>query len=440
MKIAMYLQDDSHHSRGKFYRVLSEVKKSDVGLLVFPEICWTPFKGSFYGFDDITAENRMLKAIDETHKISNLAGCPVIVCGMDNSGIIFSVYANPLAGKDETSGKIYLKHTMADNSPLSFADYDERLRELFEPVYLSGKKIGMTICYDCNHAAFSRAYGKNGVDILINSTGGNVDYPKWYRYNKVRAIENRCFNFVTMGYTKDYKSKPNSYTYGFTPKGKLMEGKPLFPIRDGDEWGKIGNVFVYDTDSAGNEYEPDINLSQSETLNQGGGPFWKIDPSGTQALLGKCKKIDCNLYIKKAVKNLDVVIAVIENDDIVKPEIVLEKLYHPALEKSSRKSKRKYLIVNSWGQLEQKYYENILSDILRVRAMENYCAVLLVSDKFSKCYQTTDNRKSQLVAPEGEAYNLDLGRMGGPEAIWKNKHGMRGAWRSGYERLIDSLL
>ena len=54
----------------------------------------------------------------------------------------------------------------------------------------------MTICYDCNHALFSRMYGIYGIDLIINSTGGNVVYDKWFKYNKVRAIENECYTLV----------------------------------------------------------------------------------------------------------------------------------------------------------------------------------------------------------------------------------------------------
>ena len=65
----------------------------------------------------------------------------------------------------------------------------EIAKDLFDPILFKGYLIGMTICYDCNHALFSRMYGIYGIDLIINSTGGNVVYDKWFKYNKVRAIE-----------------------------------------------------------------------------------------------------------------------------------------------------------------------------------------------------------------------------------------------------------
>jgi predicted amidohydrolase len=438
MKIAMYLQDYRNISEEAFDSAVEKVKRAGAALLVFPEDCETPFYDDFHVTNILTREDAET-AEKAAREISLAAGCAVVVGGMDRMGMIFNVYANAFAKGGETSGKIYMKHTMAEKSPLLLGDYRDRIAEMFKPIELAGKKIGMTICYDCNHAAFSRVYGKNGVDILVNSTGGNVDYQKWHRYNKVRAIENGCFNFVTMGYgirRGAANPRPNSYTYGFTPNGKSMRGTALFP--EAGEWGRIGNVFMYDTDSAGGGFEADIRLTQAETPNRNGkGPLWGIKASQIRNVFGEGEKIDGGLYVKAINADIDLVAAFVENDEIVKPEAVLAKLYHPSLKRTPRK--RKYLIVNTWDKLDRNYYENVLSDVLRVRAMENYCAVLLAADGFQKCYQTTDNRKSQPVAFENGEYTLDMARMGGPDAIWKDKNGMRGAWRKGYECLVDCL-
>ncbi len=37
-------------------------------------------------------------------------------------------------------------------------------------------------------------------------------------------------------------------------------------------------------------------------------------------------------------------------------------------------------------------------------------------------------------------FGLDLNRMGGPEVIWKNKPGMKAAWRNNFEVLIEKAL
>lgn len=70
----------------------------------------------------------------------------------------------------------------------------------------------------CNHALFSRMYGIYGIDLIINSTGGNVVYDKWFKYNKVRAIENECYTLVTMGGDGSVENGHN-YVFGFNKNG-----------------------------------------------------------------------------------------------------------------------------------------------------------------------------------------------------------------------------
>lgn len=57
-------------------------------------------------------------------------------------------------------------------------------------------------------------YGIYGIDLIINSTGGDVVYNKWFKYNKARAIENSCYTLVTMGGDGQIANGPN-YVFGF---------------------------------------------------------------------------------------------------------------------------------------------------------------------------------------------------------------------------------
>ena len=108
----------------------------------------------------------------------------VIINNEDKYGTIVSFYANAFADCTETEVALYIKHTMTEYSAFDFDDFQNIEEYLFQPIILNGYKIGMTICYDCNHPLFSRVYGKKGIDIIVNSTGGDVVYDKWYKYNQ----------------------------------------------------------------------------------------------------------------------------------------------------------------------------------------------------------------------------------------------------------------
>lgn len=428
MKIGLYLQDYRKNSIKEFEEKIVAARKAKLDLFVFPETGYTPYIDEFY-CTDIESETDREIIEQAAIEISQKLNCAVIIGADDSYGMIYNIYANAFAKEGETKIKYYYKHTMADDSPLAFENYSDIVDYQFEPILLKGKKIGMTICYDCNHSAFSRAYGKNNVDVIINSTGGNVVYKKWYKYNKVRAIENNCINLCTMGYQENKRA--NSYTFGFTPSGKLMSCKPLFSVND--DWDRIGNIFIYDTEYE-DGFEKDIDIDQKQTRNDKGD--FKISVDIINEIITNAEIIQKDLYISN-ISGINLVFCILNEKDIIKPEIVLKKLYNPELKKYDKK---KYIILNRWvSPVSKQYYENVLSDILKVRAMENFCAVILDSPKKVMCYQCGDNRTSQVVEGIDGKYILDTGRMGGPETIWKNKLGMKAAWRIGFETLVKSL-
>ena len=70
--------------------------------------------------------------------------------------------------------------------------------------------------------------------------------------------------------------------------------------------------------------------------------------------------------------------------EIPKPEMVLKLLYNHNLKNGKNK---RYILINKWEHVEKEFFDNELSQVLKVRSMENYCAVILESDLITKCYQ-----------------------------------------------------
>lgn len=431
MKIGLYLQDLNENKKNTklFNEDMDKVKMAGLDLLVFPEHCYTPFSEELYTVD---LGYRDGYEIIEKHciELSKELGCAVVFSSCTDQGITYSVYANAYAEKDETPSQLYFKHTMTWVSAFDLTHYDDTIDTLFKPILYKGKRLGMTICYDCNHAAFSRGYGKNNIDILINSSGGDVVYDKWHKYNKVRAIENHCFNFCTMGYEGDYK-KIKSHVFGYSPIGKQVKFTNLSSKEI--DTNKVGTIYVYDTDTYDGTFEEDLSLNQIPSTNQFENFFF---PYGcADELIMKSKKIDENLYVH--LKGADnIVLCLVKDKEILEPEKTLHLLYNNKLKKINNK---KYIIINEWEHLDESQYKYQVSDILKVRSMENYCAVILESDTYNKCYQCGDNRTAQVVKEVDNQYGIDLKRTTGPEAIWKNKDRMRADWRKGFEILVNYL-
>lgn len=219
----------------------------------------------------------------------------------------------------------------------------------------------------------------NGVDIILNCTGGNVVFDKWNKYNKARSIENNCFSFVTMGGSGE-GSNPHNYVYGFTPTGKEMH--PI--LLNGEDKGRrnySGGIYVYDMSEYDGTSEIDSSAEQAETVNKK--EDFQIPVSGIDALVQKGRNLMDGIRIISH-GGLNIVMCLVNGRDIMKPEIVLKLIYAKELKKIPNK---RYVIVNRWDAVDMDFYKQQLSVILKVRAMENYCAVILAAQNLCKCFQ-----------------------------------------------------
>ena len=427
LKIGLYLQTKSFKKLSEFEKAMDMIHKEDFDILVFPEVCFTPFtvKIKSKNIFDLKHQDEIIEYCLE---LSNSINKAVVVSSEDANKILFSVYANANASNQETKSRIYIKHTMTDNSPFIDNNYENNIEKLFTPIKYKDYSLGLTICYDCNHAPFSRMYGLQNVDVIINSTGGDVVYDKWYKYNKSRAIENKCYNLVTMGGWEEDNNK--NFTYGFNPNGGL-----ILPTNIDDEKkpSTCGKIYIYDLSQCSLDSKAESKINQNPTISKN--INFEITVGNSDEIINKSEKIKDDIYVY-TVDKFNVIFCIVNGNDIFKPEKVLSLLYDSSLTKINHK---KYIIINKHDVIDNKFFSDYLSIVLKVRAMENFCALILESDNINKCYQVSMTRSLQVVKPENNKYGIDLNRTGGPDAIWTNKNGMKKSWRKNFENLIEFM-
>lgn len=427
IKVAMYLQTDELKNKRSFDKILPIMKSSDADIIVFPENCYIPNIRKLTNTDiGLVHDQEVIFA--ECLALSKTLGKAVVVSSHDKYDTIYSVFANADSLEGETDINLYIKHTMCGSSCLDFQEYPKLAPDIFDPILYHGYLIGMTICYDCNHALFSRMYGLYGIDLIINSTGGNVVYDKWFKYNKTRAIENNCYTLVTMG-GDGHVVNGHNYVFGFNKNGGTL--KPTNLCGDSDKHNIPGGLYVYSISADPGEPEVD-NSNQVETENKN----WQLEyPVGrTEDFLKSAQRIAENIYFKSTGHN-NVFLLVIDGEEILKPEKIQALLYSDVLKKYNN---RKYIIICRYGNVDEKVFAEKLSVVLKVRAMENFCAVIFEARNINKCYQCGKNRTAQVVKATNDYWRIDLERTSGPEAIWKNKQGMRASWRKNYEWLVNN--
>lgn len=231
-----------------------------------------------------------------------------------------------------------------------------------------------------------------------------------------------------MGGYEDTKS----YTYAFNPNGGMFLPENLH--KDEEVPSTTGEVYIYDLATCDMSPKPDKYINQKETTNKYQTFF--IPQANINSVLSKAKQIKENIY--KLKKNeYNIIFIVINEYDIIKPELVIPYLYDKELSKIKNK---KYIIVNKFEEkLDEEFYKNYLSIILKTRTTENYVTVILESDNINKCYQPTNNKDAQVIHPENGKYGIEIKRASGPEALWTNKKLMKKEWRKGFEIIIKNM-
>lgn len=432
-KVGLYLQSDCVKNNRYFKEAVHIVKKSDLDILVFPEFCWTPFSKEYvyprFGLE--SSEGRRIIKKDAL-ALSKEFGKPLITNFEDPNGIVFSVYANAYAKNGDTEFALHIKHTQTNRSILEFENFENQIKDNYPIIRLNGFRIGMSICYDCTDAIFSRIYGIKGIDLIINSTGGDVVREKWHRYIQAKAIENNCYSFVTMGCDNLQKN----FVLGFSPQGTRLMPKCLNgeTTMDSNNRGGIYSYTVQNTIHS-QDCNNDISFNQKPT-----GVKYKdicFVADNPLELLKDTTQIQDNVYIKHGPNNTTIIIILVNGEDIYCPEKIVPFFYLNILHNYSRK---RFIIINDYPDLTEKQFKSTLSTILKVRSMENYCPVILKSPLKTFAVQACSTKNIQILAPENGLFWLDLNRASGPKILRDGESKQGKMIKNNYEWIINNLI
>ncbi len=446
MRIGLFLQDTTLHNDNAeivFLRILNEVKNNNLDLLVFPEVVYHPAIGKMRGSSLLQFENEEDSSeiiLNEIDALVKQCGCPVIFSETGVHKEIYSSYRNPNAEQEEDKCKNYFKNVATRYSAFELPAFEEYYKEQYVPINYKGLKIGHLICYDSAFPLFSAFYGKNNADIIINSSGGHVDYKKWALYQRVRAIENKCYTLCVMA-NRNNAAKNDSCVFGYDGYGKKLS----FEVIGGKKThltNQPNTVYIFDINKKNIDntnvlsYAQDEFLDQKQTINKN--VDFEINPEMFLNELSSIAPILPNIFkIPIADKNL--IILKIDEDDIITPNKTMELLYNSALKKIENK---RYVLFSKWDSLSKDKFERIIASILKVRAAENFIATICISPNLSACFQVGLNKNIQIVSLNRGVYGIDLNRTTGPEALWRTKQRppKKASWRKKYEFLIKKYL
>lgn len=381
----------------------------EIDLIVFPEA---------FSYEDQGEKGRW-EVVDE---LTYLAECPVLVGFSTEKGTEEAYYSNPFDYQDfgnETKWKIYTKHSTAQTVYFE-TEYDEEvIAQMYEPFVLHGKKIQVVICHDMFYPLLVEKLNNQGMDMLINLTGGNVKMSKWCSLLKGRSYEIEGPVLCTMGNRSEMRQPSDRIAY--------INGKRLAPNFEKGDGSKENAYSIFDLEN------PNYVVETA--------PYYS-NKQYNQFTLG-LKEGDCRLATHTIYTDLDVLeefegsIRIRKGDEIVHVHAANEKdlLDRTYVFKQLRVEGDHEVFVYMTEQMLN--YDDAVA-LLKLRVIENRIAAIVLTPEFMVGAKTNRYKDVQLF--DNAFIGFDLQHMKGFESVYEKSrtstNGINLKFKKAYEALV----
>ena len=160
MKILLYSPKDNLISEELFFSQMESAMEWNADMIVFPEKFSSPYDELLCGADILNPDETDY-VLSSLYDFSLISGLSAIFSATDDFGISYSLYANGDPYENETYSKLYIKHEATERPAESIDGYRDFGSELFEPIILSGQKIGILTGADIQKDSLIEKYISN---------------------------------------------------------------------------------------------------------------------------------------------------------------------------------------------------------------------------------------------------------------------------------------
>lgn len=385
--------DNNKYSYQKLYdQVHKIIEKKSVDLVVFPE-----------GFVRGVTED---EAWDIVEGLAEFLNTPVI-CGMSYiDGTERALYVNWEPVKGETQDSEFIKHSTANKLAFEVENYNFEDMKIYHPIILKGQRIQVYICHDMFFPLVTQKLEQEGLDILINLTGGNVKMSKWCNVLKGRSIELDTIVLCTMANRTNMKQP--SDRIGYKSGGRL---KANYKLGNGD---KMHAFSLFSTD------DPLIEKETTETLYS--------DKQYTQFTVGMNAEADCTVDLKnmnvysselKDLSEDDATMHFIKDGESVYIHLAdyEDLLNRTHFYKQSKAEEGNHIVIYL---SEHPVDEETTIAMMKLRAIENRIGCIVVADNLFIAAKTNRYKDIQLFKATDSKIGFDLQFMQGINSLFQN--------------------
>ena len=410
--------EKNNHSYYEIEKLLKETQKitlkHSVDLVVFPE-------GFLFG-------KNPEKCWDDIEEISLLLNCPTIIGFSTVEGREDLYYYNPHPQKNDTPSKNYIKHSTAESI---LFDYDLTFEEsvvYYSPIYLKDLKIQVNICHDMFFPIIMERLEKEGLDILINITGGNVKMSKWTNILRGRSIEIESFVLCTMSNRTWMKQPSDRIAYH---NGQRVS--PVFTKGTGSTTNAFSifnvslNNIVYLNESP-SQYSTKSYDELTIGLSDDADITIQLQQTRLKSKLEILETTDCSYLLQKKDKKIRV--------HIVDADCLFDRLC--VFNQPHDVNEHHIFVYTSEIPLNK---ENAIS-LLKLRVIENRIAGVILSPHLKIAAKTNRYKDIQLFEMSSSTHKigLPLEHMNGFDSIYqKNSNSAIGIpliYKTNYEDII----
>jgi predicted amidohydrolase len=405
----------------KWYDDIQElIYKSSVDLVVFPECFRSPLNGK--------EQNNEVKSFAIDFNVPVLMG----IGGSDGSQ--WAVYYNPKPKADDTNEKIYCKHSTADVTAFDYDNYSASAEEYFKPILLNGAKIQVNVCHDIFFPLITEKMEREGMDVLINLTGGNVNLNKWHTVFKGRSLETKNPILCSMAFNPEHTGKSEAFMF--------MDGNKVKPnIQKGNAMKNKPEMLIFDLDNV--QYDEDYFLNSSESDKKYKDFTISFDNDADADIRLVVDGGQFNQYRKVSSKT-----SVIQNELTFKLKegnltvhfLPFSKLKcRDAIKNLNFENGSKYFIVAYYSLENVDEHQSI--SLLKLRAIENRIGCILVSPNLKIGLKTNRYKNIQLFYPDkNNLIGFDLNFIEGIESVFNKSNsflGIKKVHSNKYMNLLD---
>lgn len=405
------IYDTQFTVRALLAKIEKIVAQQEVDIVVFPE--------SFYQAATYDAAMKIMYKMADKLRVALLSGVSLA------DGSEWALYYNPNPKDWETRETAFVKHSTA--TKLAF-DYDPQVltdKDVYRPIYLKDYALQAIISHDLFFPLITERLEREGMDMLIHLTEGNVKMSKWHNVLRGRSFETSALILCTMGHDPEQKQASDIIAYR-----KGVRIVPEFMVGDSFDHEDACHLF----DLACLEYVPEKNKN------------YYSDKKYEAFTIGN--DVEADVYFDSRRKRVKTKLDKVEQHE---NSFVVEKNGERVhIHSGTFKDLKNRLYVHNQPSTPgehhiivyhvNKYITNKQKAIalLKLRAIENRIAVVLITKNMFIGAKTTRYKDIQLFNPIDEKIGFDLTFMKGIDSVFQRSNRKLGIPKK-YEQAYLSL-